>query len=128
MFNFLWELLLDIPLHSSEKERPKDRLQLLDNSDVERLILIDALTEWIREPLLEVLLIAEDLRHQEVHERPQLHDVILQRRARQQKSSLGVEAQECLPALRLKVLDVLGLIEDHVVPLLAAEGKVVLNH
>ena len=127
MLDFLRQLFLDITLHSAQEERSQDRLQLLDDADVERLVLVNTLAERVREPLFKVLLVAEDLRHQEVHERPELHHIILQGCASQQKSTLGVEAKECLPALRLEILDVLGLVEDHVVPLLAAEGEVILN-
>jgi len=77
------QLLLDISFHSAEKERPENRLELLNDADVERLVLINTLAEGVREPLLEVLLVAEDLRHQEVHQRPQFHHVVLQRRASQ---------------------------------------------
>ena len=39
-----------------------------------------------------------------------------------------VEVQETLPALRLKVLDVLRLVEDQVPPRLAPERLVILQH
>jgi len=64
----LWQLLFDVFLHSSEQEWPENRLEFLNDSDVERLVLIYTLTKWIRKPLLEVLLVAEDLRHQEMHQ------------------------------------------------------------
>ena len=69
----------------------------------------------------------EDPRHQEVHQRPQLHQVVLQRRARQQQSTLRLEVQQELPTLTLEVLDVLRLVEDEVVPLLPPEAGVVLD-
>jgi hypothetical protein len=62
-----------------------------------------------------------------VHETPELHHVILQRCASEQESSLGVEPQQSLPSLGPEVLDVLSFIQDHVVPFLPSEGKVVLN-
>lgn len=102
-------------------------MQLLNNRDVQRLILCDGLVEWVREPLLEVLLAAEDLWHQEMHEGPQLHDIILQGGARQQQSPFGVEPEQGLPPLAFEVLNVLGFIQDHIVPLLPSEGEVVLN-
>jgi hypothetical protein len=63
-----------------------------------------------------------------MHERPELHHIILKRRACKQESALSIEAQKGLPALALKVFDVLSLIEDHVVPLFATECKMVLDH
>lgn len=68
MFNLLWQLLFDVFLHSSEQEWSENRLEFLNDSDVERLVLIYTLTKWIRKPLLEILLVAEDLRHQEMHQ------------------------------------------------------------
>lgn len=62
-----------------------------------------------------------------MHEGPQLHDIILQGGARQQQSPFGVEPEQGLPPLAFEVLNVLGFIQDHIVPLLPSEGEVVLN-
>lgn len=45
----------------------------------------------------------------------------------QKETSPGVEPEQGLPPLALEVLDILGLIKHHVVPLLASEHKVVLD-
>ena len=63
----------------------------------------------IREPLLEVSVRREDGGHEEVHQGPQLHQVILQRCASEEEPSLAVEVQQSLPTLALEVLDVLSL-------------------
>lgn len=55
--------------------------------------------------------------HEEVHERPELHEAVLQRGTGEEEPPLGVERQERLPALALEILDVLGLVQDEVVPL-----------
>jgi len=52
------------------------------------------------------------VRHEEVHQRPQFHEAVLQRRAGQQQPTLAVEVEQRLPALRLEVLYVLGLLRD----------------
>ncbi len=44
-----------------------------------------------------------------MHEGPQLHQVVLEGRARQQQPALAVEVEENLPALTLEVLNVLSL-------------------
>ena len=62
-----------------------------------------------------------------MHEGPQLHDIILQGGTCQQQSPFRVEPKQGLPPLAFEILDVLGLIQDHIVPLLPSEGKVVLN-
>ena len=70
---------------------------------------LDHACERIGEPLLELAVRLEDVRHEEVHQRPQLHQTVLQRRARQQQAPLRREVQQRLPPLRLEVLDVLRL-------------------
>lgn len=60
---------------------------------------------------------SEDVGHEEMHQRPQLHQAVLQRGAREQQPPLRVESQERLPPLALEVLDVLGLVQDEMVPL-----------
>jgi hypothetical protein len=87
-----------------------------------------ALIERIAKPLLEILLATENLRHQEVHQTPKFHHVILQGRPSEEQPPLSVKAKESLPPLTLEVLDVLGLIKDHIIPLLTSEGEVILNH
>ncbi len=67
------------------------------------------------------------MRHQKVHERPKLHQVVLQRCASQQKTAAGIKAEQSLPALRLKVLDMMRLVENHVLPLFTLEYCCVLH-
>ena len=100
----------------------------MDDADVQALILINTLTKWIREPFLEILLAAEDLRHQEMHQRPQLHHIVLQRGSCQEQPPSGVESEQSLPPLALEIFDVLSLIQNHVIPLFAPKDKMVLNH
>ena len=79
------------------------------------------------EPVAEVAVRGEDARHEEVHEGPELHEAVLERGAGEEEAALRVEVEQRLPPLRLEVLDVLGLVEHEVLPLLAAEGGVVLD-
>ena len=58
----------------------------------------------------------EDVGHEEVHEGPQLHEVVLQRCAGEQEAPPAAEVEQELPPLALEVLDVLRLVEDEVVP------------
>ena len=51
----------------------------------------------------------------------------LQWRAGQQEAPPAAEVEQELPALALEVLDVLRLVEDEVVPLLAPEARLVLD-
>lgn len=127
MLNLFRQLLFDILLHTSQNEWPKNGLQLLDDSQVQRLILVNRLTERVLEPVFEVTLVAKYVRHQEMHKRPELHDVILQWSSRQQQPPVRVESEQGLPSLRLEVLNVLGLVQNHVIPFLAPERKMILN-
>jgi hypothetical protein len=83
MLDLLRELFLNIFLHSAKEERSQYRLKLLYNSQIDALVVIYTLTEGVREPFLEVLLVREDRGHQEMHERPQFHNIILQWRSSQ---------------------------------------------
>ena len=44
-----------------------------------------------------------------MHQRPQLHQVVLEWGPREEKAVLAVEGKESLPALALEVLNMLGL-------------------
>lgn len=68
------------------------------------------------------------IRHQEVQQTPQFHEVVLKRRAGEQQSSRRLEPKQRLPALRSKVLDVVRLVEDHVHPVLPAEDVLIGQH
>lgn len=70
----------------------------------------------------------EDLRHQKVHQRPELHQRVLERRAGEKEPALRVEVEQRLPPLGSEVLDILGLVQDEVLPLFAAESDLVLNN
>jgi len=70
---------------------------------------LDHSGERVCKPLLEVTVRLKDVRHEEMHQRPQLHQTVLQRSAGQQQAALAVEVEQGLPALRLEVLYVLRL-------------------
>jgi hypothetical protein len=59
----------------------------------------------ICEPVGELLARSKDVRHKKMKQRPKLHQTILERSTRKQKSPLGVEVNQRLPALALKVLE-----------------------
>lgn len=84
-------------------------MQSLDDGVIVLLRALDHSRERIGKPLLEVLVRGEDVRHKEMHQRPQLHEGVLKRRSRQQQSVVTGQPQQCLPPLRLEVLDVLRL-------------------
>ena len=121
------QLLLDVPLQAAQQEGPHDAVQPGDQLVVHGAVALHHAGQRVAEPVRELLPGAEDVRHEEVHERPQLHEVVLQRRAREQQAALRVEVEQRLPALGLEVLDVVRLVQDHVVPPLPPECARVLH-
>lgn len=101
----------------------------------------------IRKPLLELPMRLKYMRHQKMHKRPQFHQIILQRRSRQQQPPtkqtfshsetlstktvrehllLRLEIQQQLPPLRFKIFNVLRFVQNQVLPFLASETLMVL--
>ncbi len=74
------------------------------------------------EPFAKLLEVREvRARHQELQERPELREVVLQWGSRKQQAAERAEHEEGIPPLRLEVLDHVRLVKDHVVPPLALE-------
>lgn len=84
-------------------------VQTFDKTLVVLLAALNHTSQGVGEPLLEVPVWLEDVGHQEVHQRPQLHQTVLKWRPCQQKAALAGEIEQHLPSLRLEVLDVLSL-------------------
>jgi hypothetical protein len=119
------QLLGDLALQSAQQKRPQHTVQPVNQLLVGALLALNHTADRI-EPLFELALRRKDVRHQKVHQRPELHQVVLQRRAGQQQAVLRLEGQQRLPPLRLEVLDVMRLVEDQVVPRLAPKDDSVL--
>ena len=83
--------------------------------------------EGVVEPLLELVVAFEYSRHEEMHQAPQLHQIVLQRGASQQDPPAGVKPQKRLPPLGLPVLDHVRFVQNQVVPLLPPEHILVLK-
>ncbi len=62
-----------------------------------------------------------------MHEGPELHEIVLQGRARDEQAALRVEVEQRLPPLALPVLDHVRLIQDEILPLLPLEHLCVLH-
>lgn len=56
VLNLFGKLFFHISFQSAEQEGSQNALQLLDHAQIQTLVLVYALTEWVAEPLLEVLL------------------------------------------------------------------------
>jgi hypothetical protein len=87
VFVLLGHLLFNLTLQSAQQEWSQNFVQPLEYALIEFVLSLDHSSERIGKPLSEVFVGLEHVRHQKVHERPQLHQVVLQRRSRQKKPS-----------------------------------------
>mmetsp|Transcript_61333 Transcript_61333/g.147631 ORF Transcript_61333/g.147631 Transcript_61333/m.147631 type:complete len:212 (+) Transcript_61333:1973-2608(+) len=127
LLNLVRELRLHVLLQAPEDEGAKNRVEALHQRIVHGRSALHHVHQGVGEPVAELRVRGKNVGHQEVQKRPQLHEVVLQRRAREKDSTLCAEAKKDLPALRLEVLDVVRLVEDHVLPALAAKHLLVLH-
>ena len=67
--------------------------------------------------------VLEDVGEQEVEQRPQLVQVVLQRRAGDQQALLAVEHAYGFAELRVLVLDAVRVVDDQVLPRELLEGR-----
>ena len=78
--------------------------------------------------LAEPLVAAEEPRHEEVEDAPQLREAILHRRAREREPQTGAQAIHGAGGLGGVVLDVLGLVEHHQAPFDTRELRAIDAH
>jgi len=64
--------------HAAEHERPQHGMQAADEGRIDGRCALDHAGEGVAEPVLEGGVAVEDVGHEEVHQRPQLHEVVLQ--------------------------------------------------
>ena len=101
------ELLRDVALQSAEDVRGD---QLAKRHET---LLVPALLDRHAIEATEVHLVAEETRVGEVEQRPELAEVVLDRRAREAEPVLGVDRPRREVRLAAHVLDRLRLVEDH---------------
>ncbi|RNA24824.1 hypothetical protein BpHYR1_027375, partial [Brachionus plicatilis] len=118
VFVLFGHLFFHMGLQTTQYERSKDFVQPFDQLFV---------NFGIVEPVVELTVRGEHVRHQKVHERPQFHQVVLERCACEQKATLRLKVEQRLPPLGLEVFDVLRFVQYEVLPLFAPEYGVVLN-
>ena len=90
----LGHLLLHVDLDPAQQEGPQHLVQPLDKALVVLLAALDHPRQRVGEPLLELPVGLEHVGHEEVHQRPQLHQAVLQGRPRQQQSPVAAAAEE----------------------------------
>jgi len=71
-------LLLDVLLEAAQHERPDDGVEALDEVVVARRVPLNDGVHGVAEPVRELLAGLEHVRHEEVQQRPELHEVVLE--------------------------------------------------
>ena len=105
------ELHFRLVLRTAQDERAHDCAQPLERC----LVLLDL--DRLREDPVEPLARAEQARVEDVHDRPQLVQPVLDRRARHRDATTRRQHAQRTRALRLRVLHVLRLVHQQSVPL-----------
>lgn len=90
MLIFFGHLLLNVSLDPPEKKWPQHFVKSLHQTFVVLLTALNHPRQRVGEPLFELSVGLKDVRHQEVHEGPKLHQAVLKRRSRQQQSPVAV--------------------------------------
>ena len=111
------ELDLGRVLRAPQDERLHDRAQPLERA------LVAVHLDRPRERAVEPLARAEQPRVDDVHDRPQLAEPVLDRRARHRDAAPRRQPPQRARALRRRVLDVLRLVEQQPVPVDARERR-----
>mmetsp|Transcript_41676 Transcript_41676/g.114833 ORF Transcript_41676/g.114833 Transcript_41676/m.114833 type:complete len:297 (+) Transcript_41676:818-1708(+) len=106
---------LDVRLEPPQQKRPQDLVELGDDRVLELalhdLLLVVVLGEVEVEPRLERVEVVEDVRQQEVEQRPQLGQVVLQRRAGQEQPEGHGDAAERFRKRRRFILEPVPLVD-----------------
>lgn len=89
MLVLLGHLLLHVNLNPPEQERPQHLVQPLDQPFVVLLTALDHSRQRVGEPFFKLSMGLEDVGHEEVHQRPQLHQAVLQRGSCQQQAPVA---------------------------------------
>lgn len=82
----------------------------------------------IRKPYDGSRIRSDPIGHQEVQQTPQFHQIVLQRRTGEKQTPLCLETKESLPSLTAEVLDIVGLVQDHIYPALPSKDVLIGKH
>ena len=127
----LGELTLHVLDQSAEHERLEDLVQAGDDDDLLLLLhpveLLAVALLIVPEPLLEHLGVVEHLRKEQVEQRPQLAEIVLQRRPREQQSTVAPELVQVARQSPLAIFQSLRLVDDDVLPVHLAELRAIAH-
>lgn len=96
MLIFFGHLLLHVNLDPPEQEWPQHLVESLDQAFVVLLTALNHSCQRVGEPLFELAVGLEDVGHEEVHQRPQLHQAVLEGGACKQQAAVAeIERGQC---------------------------------
>jgi hypothetical protein len=107
------EALLDVCLDATEEERPEDFVERLDHHAT-LLLVVTGSGVVLVEKALEVGVVGEDLRADEVQEREKLFKAVLERGAGDEQAPAARERANDLGEDAVRVLDPVRLVDDDV--------------
>mmetsp|Transcript_5634 Transcript_5634/g.14077 ORF Transcript_5634/g.14077 Transcript_5634/m.14077 type:complete len:265 (-) Transcript_5634:1604-2398(-) len=116
-FRLRWETLRDVGLEAPEHEGPQDLVQLRDH-----VLLGFFVVDFEVEPFVELLGGGEDVGEQEVQQGPQLVEVVLEGRSREEQPIGGPEAPDRGAEHAGVVLEPMGFVDHQVLPGELSEG------
>mmetsp|Transcript_14522 Transcript_14522/g.42533 ORF Transcript_14522/g.42533 Transcript_14522/m.42533 type:complete len:379 (+) Transcript_14522:1826-2962(+) len=111
----------DVLLDATEHERPQDGVELLDD------VLLPVRPGHV-EPLVELLGVSKDFGKEEIQQRPQFVEVVLEGSAGDEETELGVHGPHYLAEGRILVLDPVGLVDDEVLPVDLPQWALLLEY
>lgn len=113
MLIFLGHLLLHISLDPPEQKGPQHLVESLDQALVVLLTALNHSCQRVGEPLLKFAVGLEDVGHEEVHKRPQLHQAVLQRGSCQQQSPVaGIRRGKRRNLCKCVIVYVIGILDN----------------
>mmetsp|Transcript_13968 Transcript_13968/g.34953 ORF Transcript_13968/g.34953 Transcript_13968/m.34953 type:complete len:377 (+) Transcript_13968:1858-2988(+) len=123
-----WKSLLHLRLDASQQERAEHLVKLRHNLQLRLIRGLSILLHPVHvEPLVEGVRVGEHLGEKEVEQRPQLVQVVLQRRSGEKQAIIGVEQSNGLGKQAVFVLDAVRLVDDEVSPVELLEQVLLLD-
>lgn len=127
--NLLAELILNVTLDTPQHEWLQNHVQPSELMLVKPATLVlCSVFNVLREPLVELVVRVEQAWHDKVQQCPQLLHGVLDGGSGKEQTITAIEPKERFPSRTGRILDVLGFVQDHVLPLLALEVLLILSY
>jgi len=127
MLIFLTNFVLNVLLYASQHEGLQNCMQSLNFDLIKLLLVLTVCLDVLGEPLIEQLMRIKEIRHHKVEQCPKFCHIVLDRRTSEQQSVSRLEFLKGVPSLRQNILDSLGFVQNHELPLESLEGLLISN-